>query len=64
MVTAAPTLAGDHEITEPCSLLTSRLWLRPGENFLKSQVVSKRVLFQRVRKSESEIIKSKRGGHR
>ncbi len=36
--------------------------LRTGEDFLKSQVVSKRVPFQRVRKSESEIIKSKREG--
>jgi len=34
-----------------------------GQDFLKSQVVSKRVPFQRVRKSESEIIKGQ-GGHR
>jgi hypothetical protein len=32
-------------------------WLGVVEEFLKSQVVSKRVPFQRVRKSETEIIK-------
>ena len=33
------------------------LGLGPGEDFLKSQIVSKRVPFQRVRKSESNVLK-------
>ncbi len=37
-------------------------WLGVVEGFLKSQVVSKRVPFQRVGKAESEIIKNKREG--
>jgi len=60
-----------NSLSVPCKLAGRDVLSHPrivfrlgaGEDFLKSQVVSKRVPFQRVRKSESEIIKGQ-GGHR
>ena len=46
------------------ALISEFFSTRSRRGFLKVRIVSKRFLFERIRRSESDIEKSKREGHR